>query len=78
MKLSPAQRSAMLPLWMATGWVSQYDIEVHVRTMDCLIQKGMIRFKVDGSAFYRLTPTGRDWCKNNFTDVLTTMIEDKQ
>jgi len=86
MKLSTAQRSAMLALDCAGDWMSAYTLRHGLHTLDALEKKGLAKSKSGLGAIvsprtvvkYRLTDAGRAWCKTNFTDVLNVMINEAE
>jgi hypothetical protein len=81
MKLSTAQRSAMLALWLADGqWKTQKQIKTRLFTLDSLVERGLVDALTShyGNSGWKLTESGRDWCKTNFTHVLTAMINEAE
>lgn len=78
-----AQRSAMLALDFAGDWMSAHGLHSKEYPLLCLVKIGMATKSVGvergkPTFFYRLTDAGRDWCKTNFTDVLTGMINEAE
>jgi len=86
MKLSPAQRSAMLALDCAGDWMCAHVLRVRLDTLDSLVIRGFAQSQTGSLAYlkprigmrYKLTDAGRDWCKSNFTDVLTGMVNEAE
>jgi hypothetical protein len=77
MKLSTAQRSAMLALDRAGGLLmTSYELRVRLVTLDALVTKGLA--VCVEQVLFKLTPAGRAWCKTNFTDVLNGMINEAE
>jgi len=83
MKLSAAQRSAMLALDCANGVPMPPSVlRVQNRTLRSLYFMGMchkdFRGGRDQDYVYYISDKGRAWCKTNFTDVLNVMINEAE